>query len=182
MKIYTKTGDSGETGLRGGRRISKSDARVRAYGEIDELNSFIGLALSGLPLRRAFAALRLSLETIQNELFVVGAILSAEKGDAKAGVLPETAVARLEEEIDRFEEDLPVLKRFILPGGTPQGAALHTARTVCRRAERALCELGTDGFPPITLRYINRLSDHLFTAARWANRSLRQAETPWRGL
>ena len=177
MKIYTKTGDSGETGLRGGRRVKKNDLRVQAYGEVDELNSFIGLALSC-----STEEMRAPLGLIQNELFVVGAILSAEKDDTKAGSLPEEAVSRLESEIDRLELDLPPLKQFILPGGAPAGAALHLARTVCRRAERALCTLSSDEYPPIIERYINRLSDYLFTAARWTNHHLKQIETPWKGL
>ncbi len=126
--------------------------------------------------------MRSSLGIIQNELFVVGAILSAEKDDTKAGILPEEAISRLEAEIDRLELDLPPLKQFILPGGAPAGAALHLARTVCRRAERALCALDSNEYPPIVERYINRLSDYLFTAARWTNHRLEQTETPWKGL
>jgi len=177
MKIYTKTGDTGETGLRGGRRVKKNDPRVAAYGEVDELNSVIGLASSQAP--KEFHS---TLTQIQNELFIVGAILSAEKGDAKAGTLTEEAVTRLESEIDRMDGGLPQLTSFILPGGAPAGATLHLARTVCRRAERALCELGEGEYPAIVERYINRLSDFLFTAARSTNQILDQTETKWEGL
>ncbi|OIO10828.1 MAG: ATP:cob(I)alamin adenosyltransferase [Elusimicrobia bacterium CG1_02_63_36] len=182
MKIYTKTGDAGETGLRGGKRVAKHHPRVGAYGEIDELNCAIGAALAQLPRRRALASLLQSLTRIQNELFVVGAILSAEKGDPDAGSLPKNAAAALESEIDRMDSELPELRRFILPGGSPAGAALHTARAACRRAERTLCALGSGEYPPEIEVYVNRLSDYLFTAARWTNRCLKQAESPWTGL
>jgi cob(I)alamin adenosyltransferase len=182
VKIYTKTGDSGDTGLRGGKRVPKCHPRVNAYGDIDELNSALGVCLSQIPRRRAFAALRLTLKRVQSELFSVGAILSAEKGDAEAGSLPNAAIETLEREIDLMDADLPELKRFILPGGSAPGASLHAARSVCRRAERSLCALGKEEFPPAVEVYVNRLSDFLFTAARWTNRRLQQAETPWTGL
>ena len=186
-KIYTKTGDAGETGLWGGKRLSKHHPRVRAYGEIDELNSVIGMALSEMP--RALNSLRPSLQKIQEELFVVGAILATPL-DQKArltppfdrGVPPESAT-RLEREIDRMTAGLKPMKRFILPGGAPAGAWLHLARAVCRRAEREVVGLRTqDGVPDSMLVYLNRLSDFLFTAARWANSKLKSRETEWRGL
>lgn len=168
MKIYTKTGDKGETGLWGGQRVRKDDARVAAYGQVDELNCAVGAALAVLP--EEAAALREMLTRVQNELFVVGSILAGVQDPAPS---PE----RLEREIDAMTAELPPLKQFILPGGGPAGAALHLARGVCRRAERAVVPL--DGVHDVVV-YLNRLSDHLFTAARWANMKSGRTETPWR--
>ncbi|MBI4386404.1 MAG: cob(I)yrinic acid a,c-diamide adenosyltransferase [Elusimicrobia bacterium] len=188
-KIYTKTGDRGETGLWGGRRVAKNHPRVRAYGEIDELNSALGAALASIPATRNFALLRAALTRIQKELFQVGALLATPPDETHR--LPEafregptqTAVRRLESEIDALTADIKPMRHFILPGGSLPGALLHVSRTVCRRAEREIASLHErEAVPDSLLVYVNRLSDHLFTAARWTNARLRRAETPWSGL
>lgn len=179
MKIYTRTGDRGDTGLRGGRRVRKDHPRVGAYGDVDELNSCLGAALSLLPRKPAFRGLSRSLERIQNELFRVGARLALPgEGKGTAPCLPPGSVRILEDEIDRMTRDLKPLRRFILPGGSPAGASLHIARAACRRAERSAVALGR-GAPPEIVVFLNRLSDHLFTAARWVNRRLGAAEKEW---
>ncbi|TBR17337.1 cob(I)yrinic acid a,c-diamide adenosyltransferase [bacterium] len=178
MKIYTKTGDRGETGLRGGKRVPKSDAQVAAYGDADETNAALGAALALIPRRRAFAKMRLDLERVQAQLFEAGAALSSPAGSPESAAFPAGAADWLEAEIDRMTAELPELKHFILPGGCPAGAQLHLARTVCRRAERAVVGLGS--FPSVVV-YLNRLSDFLFVAARWTNLRLRGGETRWLG-
>lgn len=181
MKIYTRTGDKGETGLRGNRRVRKDDPRVRAYGDVDELNCALGAALSHIPLRQAFTLLRGELHCIQAELFHVGAVLAAPPDHPDAQAFPADLAPRLEASIDRMTAQLPPLRRFILPGGSPAGAALHLARAVCRRAEREVVGL-TPPVPESLLVYLNRLSDYLFTAARWVNARLARRETEWAGL
>jgi cob(I)alamin adenosyltransferase len=179
VKIYTRTGDSGETGLFDGTRVLKSDARVGAYGDVDELNAWLGLAAaSGLD-----PALASGLERIQRDLFAVGARL-ADPAHRIADRVTKTAVApddiaRLESWIDELEAELPPLRRFILAGGSPAGAALHVARTVCRRAERAIVGLGPESVEPGVITYINRLSDLLFVMARAANRREGVEEQEW---
>jgi cob(I)alamin adenosyltransferase len=189
MKIYTKTGDKGETGLWGGDRVPKTHPRVAAYGDVDELNSNIGWALSVLGKDKNLAFLRDCLGRVQEELFMVGALLAtpeARRGRLSAPFdkgLPIDASARLEREIDEMTAVLKPLKTFILPGGSLAGACLHMARSVCRRAERSAVALSqTDRLPEGLIVYLNRLSDHLFTAARWANAKAKCSETPWLGL
>ena len=179
MKIYTKTGDAGETSLFDNTRVSKADARVDAYGEVDELNACLGTArAAGID-----ADLGAVLEAIQRDLFALGARLAdpssriAERV-TKAAIAPAD-VERLEQTIDRLEAEMPPLRRFILPGGAPAGAFLHLARTVCRRAERRVISLGPDAVEPILLVYLNRLSDLLFVMARAANHRARMPETEW---
>jgi cob(I)alamin adenosyltransferase len=179
MKIYTKTGDGGETGLFGGGRVPKDDARVEAYGAVDELNAAIGLARALSPA----AEIDAELARIQAELFAVGAEL-ATPHDARAhGALPGVQgewVEALERQMDRWDEDLPPLTAFVLPGGAPAAAALHVARATCRRAERrsvALSHLAH--IDPAVVVYLNRLSDFLFEAARAQNQSTGVAETLW---
>jgi cob(I)alamin adenosyltransferase len=180
MKIYTKTGDAGMTGLFGGGRVSKADVRVCAYGEIDELNTTLGLvrAASGAEL---FDEL---LGSIQNSLFDIGAELATSPGRESAageGALTEGAVTYLEEAIDRYQASLPELKVFILPGGTEAAARLHLARAVCRRAERAVVHLADIAVVRTPLLvYVNRLSDLLFVLARAANADAGVADIPWR--
>jgi cob(I)alamin adenosyltransferase len=179
VKIYTKTGDSGETALLGGKRVSKADPRVAAYGEVDELNAWLGLARAGA-LERELAAM---IEQVQRDLFAIGSRL-ADPGGTVASRLEKTAVSaedvkRLEDWIDSLEAEVPVLRRFILAGGSPAGASLHVARTICRRAERAVVGLGRGHVEPDILVYLNRLSDFLFVMARVANRRDGAPELEW---
>lgn len=183
MKIYTKTGDRGETSLYGGHKVPKHDARVEAYGTVDELNATIGLAL-------AFDADGTlgtgDLVDVQSDLFTIGATLAAARPEvARAkGTIPELAVERieaLEAWIDRLDADLEPLDAFILPGGSPAGAHLHVARTVCRRAERAVTRLLEDRpeLADLIIPYLNRLSDLLFTLARSVNGKAGTSEARW---
>lgn len=181
MKIYTKTGDGGETGLIGGDRVPKDHLRVTAYGEVDELNAAIGLARAFEPRDFEDALL----QTVQRDLFTIGAELATpdparlEKALGGPG-LADPAVAHLERAIDRLEATLPDLKNFILPGGAPKSAAMHLARTVCRRAERATVGLRRNAqVSGVIIRYLNRLSDLLFVLARAANRQAGADDIPW---
>jgi cob(I)alamin adenosyltransferase len=181
MKIYTKTGDAGQTGLFGGTRVSKADARVAAYGEVDELNSVLGLVRAhGVEARKDAWLAR-----IQSELLDLGAELATipSRHDKLTGVLIEDPdIERLESAIDELEVELEPLKTFILPGGGIAASALHLARTVCRRAERAMVGLATsDTLRPQALRYVNRLSDLLFVMARSANHDAQVPDVPWIG-
>lgn len=182
LKIYTKTGDDGTTGLFGGERVSKDSLRIECYGTVDELNSAIGLARAhGLLANHDNLA-----DTIQQQLFVLGADLATPHShDDKKFSIPRVTPADvecLESAIDRLEGTLPPLKNFILPGGTPSGATLHLARTICRRAERSAVTLWHQepaiGHLPIT--YLNRLSDLLFVLARTVNHAAGIEEHPWR--
>jgi len=179
VKIYTKTGDAGETSLFDNTRVSKADARVDAYGDVDEVNACLGAArAAGLD-----ADLGGALEQIQKDLFALGARLAdpssriAERVTKAA--ITDADVERLEGTIDRLETELPPLRRFILPGGSPAGSLLHLARTVCRRAERRVVALGPNAVEPVLIVYLNRLSDLLFVMARAANHRARTAETEW---
>ncbi|MBI5246690.1 MAG: cob(I)yrinic acid a,c-diamide adenosyltransferase [Elusimicrobia bacterium] len=181
MKIYTRTGDKGETGLFGGTRVSKSHARVEAYGDVDELNCAIGVARAALT--HGHAGLDAALARVQDECFVVGAMLATPEGKLKGMTLPKGAIKRLEDEIDEWDRDLEPLKQFILPGGAAAGSHLHLARAVCRRAERRAVALSAqDTVPKDVIVYLNRLSDWLFTTARWSNLRSNRAETKWAGL
>jgi len=179
VKIYTKTGDAGETSLFDNTRVSKSDARVDAYGEVDELNACLGAARAALD----DVDLEQVLVLIQRELFAVGARLadpsSRIAGRVTKAAVSEDAVPRLEATIDRLEQELPPLRRFILPGGAAGGALLHLARTVCRRAERRVVALGPDAVDGVVVVYLNRLSDLLFVMARAANRRAGIIEIEW---
>jgi cob(I)alamin adenosyltransferase len=181
MKIYTKTGDKGDTGLFGGGRVPKSHPRVDAYGDVDELNAVIGLARSIEMMPRIDEVLA----PVQRDLFSLGALLATPdrekvKQYLEKARLDDARVAELEHAIDEGEAELEPLRAFILPGGTPKSAALHVARTVCRRAERKVISLGDDiDVPPIVIRYLNRLSDLLFVLARVANRRAGAAEVIW---
>jgi cob(I)alamin adenosyltransferase len=181
VKIYTKTGDRGETGLFGGARVSKASARVAAYGDVDELNSVLGVALAHGSDKEVASLL----STIQSELFDLGAELACtptKQVDVGVPLLSDEHVEVLERAIDRFESDLPPLKSFVLPGGVPEAAYLHMARTVCRRAERKLVALATaEGVRDVVLRYLNRLSDLLFVLARHANHREGRPDVPWKG-
>ncbi len=182
VKIYTKTGDHGETGLFDGSRVAKNDSRVEAYGDVDELNALLGVVLGFI---RNDKEIRDCLLTIQRELLVIGAHLAdpTARVEAKRGEkasLTEDQVTRLEQWIDQFEAALPPLRQFILPGGSKGGAALHHARTVCRRAERQIVALSQqEPISTLIITYINRLSDLLFVAARLENLRRERPEIPW---
>ncbi len=178
MKIYTKTGDSGDTSLFGGGRVGKEDVRVEAYGQVDELNAFLGLARAeGLGAMDALA------QSLQDQLFTVGAMLATPAGSKAEKSIPKARaewVTAMEEAIDRFDTELPPLTTFILPAGTKAAALLHVARTVCRRCERHVVPLVRNGkVPPEVVVYLNRLSDLLFTMARVANHRASVKDTPW---
>ena len=184
MKIYTRAGDAGETGLFGTRtRVPKDDARVEAYGTVDELNCTLGTVRAALP---PTSVLDPVLAGLQSDLFAVGAELATPPSqEAKLAAHMQLALdertAALEAEIDRLEAELPPLKAFILPAGTPPAAALHVTRAVCRRAERRVVELSKVAtVRPEILRYLNRLSDLLFVLARYANHLAGVPDTPWR--
>lgn len=179
MKIYTKTGDLGETALFGGPRVTKNDLRVEAYGEVDELNASLGVVRAYLEdpeIDRLLAE-------VQGELFALGAELATPHEAKARGAIPPLdplAIGRLETSIDRWDEELPALTNFILPGGTRTSAALHLSRCVCRRAERRVVALTQKAIVhPDAVRYLNRLSDFLFVAARVVNHRSGRGETPW---
>ncbi|HEX6559331.1 MAG TPA: cob(I)yrinic acid a,c-diamide adenosyltransferase [Longimicrobiales bacterium] len=180
QRIYTRTGDAGETGLFGGVRVSKANARVCAYGDVDELNAVIGWAIT--QLRDDEISMRL--RVVQADLFAIGAHLATVPRAGRRGptlpALPGDRIAEMEAWIDAAEDALPELRSFILPGGSTGGAALHVARTVCRRAERAVVELGAaESVDALILTYLNRLSDLLFDLARLANARAGSSETAW---
>lgn len=179
MRIYTRTGDEGSTSLFAGGRVSKGHVRLHAYGTIDELNAIVGMIVAaGVSSRLEAALLR-----VQSELFVVGGDLATPLESANAAISRVTLemTARLEQEIDTWEETLPELRNFILPGGGLSGAFLHQARTVCRRGERWIVHLAeVEDVNPAVLKYVNRLSDWLFVAARLANKEAGQSEAIWK--
>lgn len=179
--IYTRTGDKGTTGLVGGTRIKKSDSRIHLYGEVDELNSYIGLAISFLD--SSFD--KLFLQKIQSNLFDLGSNLACEKEKRAQFKLPRmemSSIERLESDIDQMDSQLLPLKHFILPGGSSAAAAFHVCRTVCRRIERQMVEFEEQNpgeVPENALEYMNRLSDYFFVLSRYLNFSLRNDETLW---
>jgi cob(I)alamin adenosyltransferase len=181
MKIYTKTGDTGDTGLFGGARVSKASPRVDAYGEVDELNSAVGWARVAV----SNPDLDALLNQIQNDLFEVGAELGSTDDRKKKSAMPlitEPQVEALERAIDEYEEGPPALTSFVLPGGSEGAARFHLARCVCRRAERSLVALGAqENLRGELFRYVNRLSDLLFVLARYANHVAGVQDIPWKG-
>ena len=179
MKIYTKTGDKGQTSLLGGTRVSKDNERINAYGTIDELNSFLGLVcdLDSDLERKDF------LRNIQSRLFTIGSSLAAETEKAKdfKPDLEEDDILALEQSIDQMNEKLPAMKNFLLPGGHQIISSAHIARTVCRRAERLVISISQDKhIEEIIVRYLNRLSDYLFVLARKYGQELGVDEIPWK--
>ena len=181
MKIYTKTGDAGTTGLFGGGRVGKDHPRVEAYGDVDELNATLGLARALEPMPRVDEVL----VPIQRDLFAIGALLATPDHEKmrqhleKARV-DDDRVLQLERAIDDADRELEPLRAFVLPGGTPKAAALHVARTVCRRAERRVIHLQSEvEIPQLVVVYLNRLSDLLFTLARLANHRANAGEVTW---
>ena len=184
-KVYTRTGDEGETGLVGGRRIAKEHLRIEAYGTVDELNSVIGLSRSFLAQKEDSLhrdKLDLILEAVQQRLFDIGSELATLPGDEYEGQVKvkKADTQWMEEVIDLMNEDLEPLKSFILPGGTPLNAFLHQSRTVCRRAERAILRLHRGETVSASIRtFINRLSDFLFVCGRWVAVKLNEEEVLW---
>jgi cob(I)alamin adenosyltransferase len=182
VKIYTRTGDAGDTALFGGGRVTKSHARVEAMGGVDELNATIGWAVTQV----APGPSRERLEALQHELFAIGAELATplESGGRTRPATPDIGderVTAMESWIDEVDKELPALRAFVLPGGSPGAAALHLARTVCRRAERAVVRLAeADKVRPLVVVYLNRLSDLLFTLARWENKRAGVGDVEWR--
>ncbi|HEX4276097.1 MAG TPA: cob(I)yrinic acid a,c-diamide adenosyltransferase [Bryobacteraceae bacterium] len=178
-RVYTRRGDSGQTSLAGGQRVSKSDLRIEAYGTVDELNSFIGLARESA---RELPELDSILRRVQHELFNLGSILATLPDDVHPKQARVTAAEsqQLEREIDRMNEELPALRSFVLPGGSRLNAELHICRTVCRRAERICVSLAAGGkLDDAIIKYLNRLSDALFVWSRWASHQLGVPETIW---
>lgn len=180
MRIYTRTGDNGTTGLLGGERVSKDSPRVEAYGSVDELNAHLGFALSKLWRHDTF---RQILQQIQSDLFVIGAELASPVGrEPVVAPVDEQQVAQLERHIDAIEQSLPRLRHFILPGGAEGAAALHVARTVCRRAERRVVSLfHVEPGNPHIITYLNRLGDLLFVMARAVNQAEGVEDIIWDG-
>ncbi len=181
-RIYTRTGDAGETGLFDGTRVSKADPRVDAYGDVDELASWLGVVRARLVSAGTDEDVASMLEHIQRDLFAVGALLADPRHRIADRVVKATLgpddIARLEGWIDRFDAELAPLRKFILAGGSEAGAWLHLSRAVCRRAERRIAALGEDAHP-IALTYVNRLSDLLFTMARAVNARAGAPELEW---
>ena len=176
-KIYTRGGDAGQTSLGDGSRVSKLDLRLAAYGTVDELNAALGVVLAGDPPDE----IRGAVVRVQNELFDVGADLSVPLGREGRLRVAQSQIDRLEADCDRFNARLPELRSFVLPGGTPEAAGLHVARTVCRRAERETLRAAQEhDLDPLTGVYLNRLSDLLFVLARAANAAAGQDEPLWR--
>jgi cob(I)alamin adenosyltransferase len=180
VKIYTRTGDEGTTGLFGGGRVSKTHPRVEAYGDVDELNAAIGLARAIESMPRIDEVL----VPLQRDLFAIGALLATPEHDKmkrqlEKASIDERRITDLEHAIDDGDRELEPLKAFIIPGGTAKAAALHVARTVCRRAERRVIALTDEEIPPIVVIYLNRMSDLLFTLARVANRRAGAGEVTW---
>lgn len=180
MKVYTKTGDEGKTSLIGGKKVSKADLRIEAYGTVDELNAFIGLLrdqeVNQIPDRQAL------LQDIQDNLFVIGSILATVPGYTKFKLpeITEDQVAQLEQSIDQMQDALPELKYFILPGGNSSVSQAHICRTVTRRAERSIIRLDhEEAVSPIILKYLNRLSDYFFVLGRKMGAELGADEIKW---
>lgn len=179
MKIYTKTGDQGTTSLFGGRRTSKAELRIDAYGTVDELNSWIGLVRD----QEINAKRNEALVSVQNRLFVIGSTLAADPGNTRISIpsLKEGDIHFLEKEIDTMDSSLPAMRNFILPGGHQSVSYCHIARTVCRRAERLVVSLSEkETIDILVIKYLNRLSDYLFVLARKMGHELGIEETPWR--
>jgi cob(I)alamin adenosyltransferase len=185
LKIYTKTGDTGQTGLFGGGRVFKDDPRVAAYGDVDELNSALGLVRATAPTDFSAPLDDALLESVQRDLFAIGGHLATPDPEKVARALEKAhlsagRVAELEAAIDAADAELPPLKAFVLPGGTPKAATLHLARTVCRRAERSVIHLAREAeVPGAFIVYLNRLSDLLFTLARLANHRAGTGDVTW---
>lgn len=181
-RVYTRLGDAGQTGLAGGQRVPKDSPRIEAYGTVDELNSFLGLARTTVAAEPAAAPLAGILLRVQHELFNLGSILATLPQDVhpRQARITETEIAQLEAEIDSMNQELPALRSFVLPGGSRLNAELHVCRTVCRRAERILTALARqEEVPPEAIKYLNRLGDAFFVWSRWASHKIGVPETLW---
>jgi cob(I)alamin adenosyltransferase len=181
-RIYTRRGDGGETGLVGGQRLPKDALRIEAYGTVDELNAFVGLAAVSCGEDSRLAPLGAILRRVQHELFNLGSILATPPADVhpQQPRITDAETVQLEREIDAMNAGLAPLRSFVLPGGTRLNAELHIARTVCRRAERLLVALArAESVPVETIAYLNRLSDAMFVWSRWANQALGVPEVLW---
>ncbi|MFA6259866.1 MAG: cob(I)yrinic acid a,c-diamide adenosyltransferase [Bacteroidia bacterium] len=179
FKIYTKTGDKGETSLIGGKRVPKYDLRIECYGTVDELNSYIGLITDSLGMEHTHPVLY----EIQDRLFTIGSVLASDPSHTKMKIpdLHESDITLLESEMDRMDAELPELKNFILPGGHPVSSQCHIARCVCRRAERLTVHLASESeVPEMVIRYLNRLSDYLFMLARMVLKQNNASEVVWK--
>jgi cob(I)alamin adenosyltransferase len=180
-KIYTKTGDKGQTSLIGGTKVPKSNIRIEAYGTVDELNSFIGLVSNHLNDKHSTATLK----EIQDRLFTIGSSLACDPGKEPKMKIPdlkEGDVYLLEKEMDKMNEVLPIMKTFLLPGGHVSVSTIHIARCVCRRAERCCVNIQQQDLfiEPLVIKYLNRLSDYLFVLARFISQQLKVKEIPWK--
>src|ERR1700733_10228484 len=181
-RVYTLQGDTGDTSLAGGQRVAKDSRRIEAYGTVDELNSFVGLARDTVANDPAVAMLSEILLRIQHELFNLGSILATLPEDVhpRQARITEAEIVQLEVEMDKMNGELPSLRSFVLPGGSRLNAELHVCRTVCRRAERVAVALARgEEIPPEAVRYLNRLSDARFVWSRWASHVTGAAETLW---
>jgi cob(I)alamin adenosyltransferase len=181
-RVYTRQGDAGETSLAGGQRVPKECRRIAAYGTVDELNAFVGLARATAATEPAVESLGGILLRVQHELFNLGSILATMPEDVhpRQARITDAEIARLEAEMDRANEGLPALRSFVLPGGSRLNAELHVCRTVCRRAERMVTALAREEpVPAEAVKYLNRLSDAFFVWSRWASRQGGAAETLW---
>lgn len=185
-RVYTRTGDKGETGLAGGQRVAKDSLRIEAYGTVDELNATIGVARAtaeeSIPGHAKLAELDTILKRVQHELFNVGSVLATlpENVHPRQARISQAEITQLETEIDRMNAGLPALRSFVLPGGCRLNAELHVCRTVCRRAERVCVALARDErVDAETMQYLNRLSDALFVWSRWASYTLGVSEILW---
>jgi cob(I)alamin adenosyltransferase len=179
-RIYTKTGDQGQTGLAGGQRVAKDSLRIECYGTVDELNAFVGM--SGVSADDSVPELAAILRRVQHELFNLGSILATQPQDVhpKQARITAAEIEQLEKEIDRMNADLPPLRSFVLPGGSRLNTELHACRTICRRAERIAVSLAREEeIPPETIQYLNRLSDAFFVWSRFANHVLGVPEVLW---
>lgn len=181
LKIYTKTGDAGKTSLLGGTKVPKDNLRIESYGNTDELNSFLGLLSDQLGDRET----NLFLKEIQDRLFTIGSMLAMEpkkKSNINIPLLHEEDVSQLERKIDEMDKELPPMKSFVLPGGHPLVSTAHICRTVCRRAERSVVSLLSNGEPvdPLIIKYLNRLSDYFFMLARWLAMKNKAEEIIWK--
>jgi cob(I)alamin adenosyltransferase len=181
-RVYTRTGDAGETSLAGGQRVPKESRRIDAYGTVDELNAFVGLARATAAGEAGVESLGGTLLRVQHELFNLGSIMATLPQDVhpRQARITEAEIAQLEAEMDRANEGLPALRSFVLPGGSRLNAELHVCRTVCRRAERIVMALAREEPVPVeAMKYLNRLSDAFFVWSRWASHQSGAPETLW---